>query len=65
MVLKLIVDLECEIEKFVFEIYFIMYVYFNDYVVDYVILKDICIGLEEVIKIVEIFINLFLVSDII
>src|SRR5690554_7032364 len=62
--LKLIVDLEREIEKFVPETYFTMHAHFNDHVADYVIPKDTRIGLEEATKIVETSTNPFLVSDI-
>ncbi|WP_441361760.1 type I DNA topoisomerase [Acholeplasma laidlawii] len=62
--LKLIVDLEREIEKFVPETYFTMHAHFNDHVADYVIPKDTRIGLEEATKIVETSKNPFIVSDI-
>lgn len=62
--LKLIVDLEREIEKFVPETYFTMHAHFNDLVADYVIPKDTRIGLEEANKIVETSTNPFIVTDI-
>lgn len=62
--LKLIVDLEREIEKFVPETYFTMHAHFNDHVADYVIPKDTRIGLEEANKIVETSTNPFIVTDI-
>src|SRR5690554_1911003 len=62
--LKLIVELEREIEKFVPETYYTMHAHFGDHVADYVIPKDTRIGLEEATKIVETSINPFTITDI-
>lgn len=62
--LKLIVDLEREIEKFVPETYYTIHAHFGEHVADYVIPKDTRIDLETANQIVETSINPFIVEDI-
>ncbi len=62
--LKLIVDLEREIEKFVPETYYTIHAHFGEHVADYVIPKDTRIDLETANKIVETSKNPFIVEDI-
>lgn len=62
--LKLIVDLEREIEKFVPETYYTIHAHFGEHVADYVIPKDTRIDLETANQIVETSKNPFIVEDI-
>lgn len=62
--LKLIVELENEIEKFVPETYYTIHAHFGDQVADYIIPANTRIHLEEATKIVETSKNPFVVSDI-
>lgn len=62
--LKLIVDLEREIEKFVPETYYTIHAHFGEHVADYVIPKETRIDLETANQIVETSKNPFIVEDI-
>lgn len=62
--LKLIVDLEREIERFVPETYYTIHAHFGDHVADYVIPKDTRIDLKTAKQIVETSKNPFIVEDI-
>lgn len=62
--LKLIVDLEREIERFVPETYYTIHAHFGDHVADYVIPKDTRIDLKTANQIVETSKNPFIVEDI-
>ncbi|HHX76131.1 MAG TPA: type I DNA topoisomerase, partial [Acholeplasmataceae bacterium] len=62
--LKLIVDLEREIERFVPETYYTIHAHFGDHVADYVIPKDTRIDLKTSNQIVETSKNPFIVEDI-
>lgn len=62
--LKLIVDLEREIEKFVPETYYTIHAHFGEHVADYVIPKDTRLDLKTANQIVETSKNPFIVKDI-